>query len=105
MTTTNNRLFASYEWCLETVEGEDVVDHHHEPRLDDLPEPESDQRIVLVRSWGNDEEGVVDRSYAYPDGPDSLPATFDGGQKIKDNHRRQWAQLGEQFWIPSLKIS
>ena len=88
----SSRPTASYEWCLETVEGEDIVDHHHEPSLGLLPDPEPDQRIVLVRTWGSDDEGVLGRGYAYPDSAGDLPALFDGGQKIPARLRAQWAK-------------
>ena len=69
-----------YEWDVETItldEYEDILDHHHSDRLRDLPALERDQRLVLVRDFGNEEEGLIDRLWAYVD-PESkmLPKMF-----------------------------
>tara|TARA_R110000744_G_scaffold29871_3_gene70983 strand:+ start:1083 stop:1370 length:288 start_codon:yes stop_codon:yes gene_type:complete len=79
-----------YEWCLETLDTSpdqdptdpDVLDHHHESKLSDLPRPGADQRIVLVRDiWNEADEDLEDRQFAYPcDG--KLPLVFDGGAKV-----------------------
>ena len=70
-----NRVW--YEWDLETVyrESGDVLDHHFADRLQELPARESDQDLVLVRSVGNEHDGVADKMWAYVVNGE-LPKTF-----------------------------
>lgn len=60
-----------YEWDIETVDGEDIVDHHHEDKLEDLhfPTLAHDERLVLVRDDGT-------RLWAYVDESKMLPKYF-----------------------------
>ncbi len=52
-----------YEWTLETLEGEDIVDSS----FSDTPfaSAGTDQRLGLVRNEGNEVEGLVLRLWAY----------------------------------------
>lgn len=65
----------TYEWTLETLEGEDVVDSDFSDSLsfdkDQLPGKD----LGLVRNVGNEAQGITDRSWAYvKDG--ALPEYF-----------------------------
>ncbi len=59
-----------YEWDIETMEDDgsgDILDHHHEDRLRDLPALESNQRLALVRDVWDEHDGLIDRLWAYVD--------------------------------------
>jgi len=78
----------SYEWDIETLEGEDVVDHHHSDKLDFLNLPRAvpnehggHEVLVLVRDVGNWEDGLISRTWAYVQSG-TLPETFDDGTKV-----------------------
>lgn len=68
------RNTVSYEWCLEEVDGHDDIQHHH--HADALAElagteaevPACTLRLCLIRHLGNNEDGEVERGYAYPHG-------------------------------------
>lgn len=65
----------AYEWDIETVdEFGDIHDHNHSARCPGIP-AEPNERLVLVRDAGNDDDGITDRQWAYVvDG--KLPAKF-----------------------------
>lgn len=59
-----------YEWDIEAMEGEDIVDHDHRDELngfqkDCLKEALALGTLVLVRTVGNEDDGVTDRTWAY----------------------------------------
>ena len=71
----------TYEWCLEYLdENGDIEDHHHADSLAELvPKPEGTD-LCLIRYSGNEDEGIVDKWYAYESGG-ILAANFEeGGQ-------------------------
>ena len=51
----------SYEWVLETLEGEDIVNRNESELLSDLGylSIKPDQQIVLTRSEGSQDEGIT----------------------------------------------
>jgi hypothetical protein len=68
-----------YEWDIETVDGEDVVDHYFSDKLDytkaEFSEAIKAGTLTLVRTVGNDYDGVTERTWAYvKDG--KLPTMF-----------------------------
>jgi hypothetical protein len=74
-----------YEWCVEIVlrETEDIEDNNFVTSLEEAisfvhSEEDSDEyeyKIVLVRSEGNDDNGITDRLWAYME-EGSLPELF-----------------------------
>lgn len=87
-----HRIKVSYEWDIETVsadEHEDVLDHNFRDRLRDFggeemtlamnfdgEEPGTFTRLVLVRTEGNEVEGITDRFWAYVTEDGKLPEYF-----------------------------
>jgi hypothetical protein len=58
------RYKVSYEWDIEELdEHGDIINHNHADKLKDLPDVKGS--LVLVRSLGNEYEGLVDRQWAY----------------------------------------
>jgi hypothetical protein len=56
----------SYEWDYETVdEFGDILDHNHADKLSQFTDQDKTDSLVLVRDEGNENEGVVNRSWAY----------------------------------------
>jgi len=78
-----------YEWDVETIDTNgDIIDHHFQPSLQaaiafagSCPEATD---IVLVRSNGNDDDGLLDRQWAYLVDGWTLgkDGEFDGGWTI-----------------------
>lgn len=67
----------TYEWCYETLEDGDIIDSDHEDKLHDFTEDRITDTLCLIRNLGNENEGLVDRSWAYvKDG--KLPDCFSG---------------------------
>jgi hypothetical protein len=66
-----------YEWDIETTNEEgEIYDHNFADTLSEVVLTEGD--LVLIRSVGNENTGLVDRSWAYvKDG--KLPACFYDG--------------------------
>lgn len=63
----------TYEWSIEIMDGEDIVDSNFAEKLKDLDLSEGE--LVLVRRTGNEIDGETDRLWAYvKDG--KLPDTF-----------------------------
>jgi len=63
----------TYEWSVEIMDGEDIVDSNFADKLKDLDRSEGE--LVLVRRTGNEVDGETERLWAYvKDG--KLPATF-----------------------------
>lgn len=56
-----------YEWDAETVDPAtgDILDHSHAECLKQLLPLQANQRLVLVRDVGNDDDGITDRCWAY----------------------------------------
>lgn len=88
-----------YEWDVETLDGDDIVDHQHSETLGTLPPLEQNQRLVLVRDFGNDLDGLVERSWAYVVN-DRLPdCFFDAAETLTNSHvpERFRKELAEYF--------
>jgi hypothetical protein len=65
-----------YQWDIETTDADgDIIDHHHADALNTLPFPGLHESLVLVRDEGNEQEGLVSRSWAYVYGG-ALPEFF-----------------------------
>lgn len=65
-----------YEWCYETIdEHGDILDNDFEETLAAFDDSRKTDDLCLVRNEGNDEDGLVERLWAYvKDG--KLPETF-----------------------------
>ena len=83
-------MAVSYEWGIETLDGNDVVDSDFSGRLNDFSASciSEGQRIVLIRNEGDDSEGLKDRCWAYVDGV-TLDESFDGFPSLKVPKRFQ----------------
>lgn len=102
----------SYEWDLEWLDRDgDISDHDFQDagKMLDLqqhlsqwtPEKlyEANRKevcFVLVLNVGNEDEGLVDRSWAYTQfteaGEPSLPEYFQDGQRVPKKYREQFAK-------------
>lgn len=93
MTYANSRT--TYEWTLEYIdEHGDIIDADFDTKLADLIKGQRYKEgedfggevvrridIGLVRDYGNDEDGLIDRQHAYiKDG--AFPVKFDGGAAV-----------------------
>lgn len=85
-----------WEWDVEILnEYGDIEDHHFQTSFRDcVLEDNGDEsyfEIVLVRSAGNDDDGVTDRSWAYLDEDGNIPeytSTPDSeGQYVNQCHK------------------
>ena len=83
-----------YEWDVETLSTdgyEDILEHDHTENLKEyiglFPLP-NNQRLVLIRDQGNEDQGLLDRQWAYvKDG--KLPIEFDGGSKVPKRFHKE----------------
>ncbi len=93
-----------YEWDIETIDKRDnIEDHDFDDRLADLaPRHKYDPDgpacfLVLVRNWGNEHDGLLNRQWAYVTRSGELPNEFDGGDKVPQKFKtelrkhRSWA--------------
>ena len=90
-----------YEWAVEhTDEHGDIIDIDHADKLADLGSMEAHDGIsestkpvlTLIRHTGNDDEGELDRTYAYPIAS-RLPAEFEDGNIIPNRFRLELAKF------------
>jgi hypothetical protein len=85
-----------YEWCWEFWDqnGEDILDLFHGDTLAILGPPRGPSnataRLTLIRNWGNDIEGLRERTYAYPE-DGRLPAEFENGIKVPRQFQKELA--------------
>lgn len=84
-----------YEWCVEhTDEYGDIHDIAYSDKLSTLSLttniPGTHPVICLVRSLGNDEDGLLDRTYAYPTEDGKLTPTFSGGHPVPDKYDAEY---------------
>ena len=106
------RMQKCYEWDLESLDSNgDIEDHDFQDAgtMQELRQhlaqwtPEQLHRandkemcLVLILNVGNDDEGLVDRSWAYTqfteDGTPSLPGYFQDGQRVPKKYREQFAK-------------
>ncbi len=78
------RLQTKYEWCIEVMDGEDIVDNHFEDTLAELESSLTDGELVLCRVEGNEVEGATDTLWAYVvDG--KLPEYFSNSNQQATN--------------------
>jgi hypothetical protein len=86
----------SYEWIVETLEGEDIVDVIHcnsyghavdVARL--IAAKGTAVAIGLVRDQGNETEGLQNRQWAYLDKDGRLPEWFDGRNAVPKKYHRE----------------
>lgn len=54
-----------YEWDYETLEDNDVIDHNHADKLSWFNPSDVTDSLVLIRDEGNENEGLVNRYWAY----------------------------------------
>lgn len=91
-------MTTDYEWCVEEMDGEDIVDNHF---CDDYAEcvehSEAGDAIALVCSIGNESEGLQDRDWAYVvDG--KLPGEFPAmGRKVPKRFHAEVAKLKREL--------
>lgn len=94
------RSTVAYEWDLETVDKHgDIQDHWHADKVSDLmnePEPDDGEHydLVLIREIGNEEDGVISRSWAYVEAG-QLPEEFDSGHKVPSRFQRELTKAKE----------
>ena len=67
-----------------------VVDSSSYHRAVVVADEEPSQRLVLVRDWGNENQGLEDRQWAYVEGW-KLPDEFDGGAKVPQRFQSELA--------------
>jgi hypothetical protein len=83
-------MAVTYEWDVEEMDGDDIVDHNHfDTYAEALAFANSSHmrgkpwRMVLVRDVGNDVEGLTNRAWAYLDYARlRLPKFFDYGDDV-----------------------
>lgn len=84
-------MTTEYEWCIETIDDYDDItdldfsDKISSFKISDLAynpvAGEPKKRLVLVRSVGDNDEGLQDREWAYLEGG-ALPKEFTGGTQV-----------------------
>lgn len=99
-----NAYEVSYEWSMEETEywlehGEevdDIVDQRFSDSVSDfiavVRTDSKRYRLVLVRTVGNNVEGIVDRAWAYcveVNGRMELPETFDNGKAVPKKYKKE----------------
>ena len=90
-------MTVEYEWCIEyTDQFGDIHDHDRSPILAELyPTLDYEHlhpRVCLIRDQGNDDDGLLERGYAYPvDGV--MPSEFDCGHKVPAKYHKEWARI------------
>jgi hypothetical protein len=101
MTTINmSRLQVKYEWCYETIdEHGDIIDNDFADKLADLIPPQEIHQLCLVRSEGDEIDGVQDRWWAYVE-VGKLPDNFSDEmgvltdiavpKKLKDEFKKKY---------------
>ena len=55
-----------YEWCLEIIENENIVDNQFEDKLIDISKEDLlGNDLVLCRAEGNEKDGIIGSLWAY----------------------------------------
>ena len=89
------KTVVSYEWAREYInEHDDIlhIDFANNPKdLHTLGQVDGAvaTQICLMRNRGNQDDGLQERAYAYPD-HDGMPREFDNGCKVLDTHKYQY---------------
>lgn len=66
-----------YEWDVETVDGDEIVNHNHYDKISEIPfDLANNERLVLVRDIYDECDGLKDRAWAYVQGG-RLPTHFE----------------------------
>ena len=88
----------TYEWCCEYVNSDgDIVDCDFSEKLSDIyparlwrdvRRRDYQPTFCLIRNYGNDEDGLLDRGYAY-----ATEYYFDSGQKVPSPKFNQLLKL------------
>jgi hypothetical protein len=81
MATMIKRRKVVYEWDIETLDGDDIIDHHHFDYCPGIPDTPN-QRLVLVKDVGDSINGLTDRLWAYAENG-KLPDEFEDAYQIK----------------------
>ena len=85
-----------YEWAIEhTDQHGDIIDIDHADKLTEFGSMQAQDNVkdtkpvlTLIRHIGNDDEGELDRTYAYPI-QTRLPPEFEDGKKIPKRFREE----------------
>tara|TARA_S200002703_G_scaffold159912_1_gene175428 strand:+ start:2204 stop:2545 length:342 start_codon:yes stop_codon:yes gene_type:complete len=100
------RNTTEYEWDIEMVDKHgDILDHDFSDKLQSLkihseyPHNWQDEKIVsreltLVKSVGNEYQGVVERTWAYIN-TDGLPSEFENGDSVPKRFAAEFARNRE----------
>ena len=87
-------LRTSYEWTAEEWDREEHIDSDFANKLKDLYPIDRRVRIGLVKSIGNEIDGLVDREWAYADNgklPENFSlADFSEGAKVPKRFLKEW---------------
>lgn len=86
-----------YEWVCEywTLDGQDIIDSDYGPKLADVYPPRFDNlcskaKVALKRDVGNNDDGLLDRGYAY-----SGDTHFSCGHKVPQRFLKDLNSTGE----------
>ena len=73
----------TYEWVWELMDGEEILDCGYYPTYREAKSdaPDGVVEFALCRRVGNDDDGEIEREYAYVDG-NGLPERFDAGSVV-----------------------
>lgn len=92
-------MTVQYEWDVEEVEDDEILDHHHDENVRTLLRvwfseiATGTARLVLVKNVGNDVDGLIHRAWAYVEN-DKLPDEFDDGSKVPQRFKRELEAAG-----------
>ena len=105
-----NKVDTLYEWVYENVDEcggiEEVFGDSAAEVFSNISSTDGDPqdwlwRIALVRYLGNDDDGVVDRDYAYVDN-DKLPIKFKNQDfGVPQRFHKELAQLRNPYYVGS----
>ena len=83
--------YVGYEWTIETIDDDDIVDVDFSDTLNFAPEP--NQRVGLRRYKGNSIDGIIEGEYVYPING-KLPIQFEDGLEIPARYHAEY-----QKWL------
>lgn len=82
------KRITTFEWCWEVTDDYgDIIEHEYCPTLEEcISTAPTGADMALVRHLGSEDEGELERGYAYlessPNGTLTLPERFDNGTKV-----------------------
>ena len=86
------KIEISYEWCWEySDEHGDIIDLVHADTLKSLGAAREDSltpELTLIRDYGNNEDGLLERGYAYPTNG-KLPELFSCGTRVPKRFQKE----------------